>query len=538
MLGSGGLWSGLVSAGSAAFKYIQPDAGTTPTATTTTDTLTLTSSNGSITITGTASTDTVDFKVADAGLLALAAYNTNGLLTQTAADTFTGRTLTGTANQLTVTNGDGVSGNPTISLPADVIIPTVITVPNTGLHILDTNATHDMIVTTGSNLTADRTLTITIDDADRTLDLSAASVTISAFGATLVDDDNASTARTTLGLGTAAVQNTGTSGANVPLLNGANTWSATQTLNAMLLVQAANPQIQLIANSGDSNFYISAVTGQAATARWGTWTGSAFSDRWLFGKSATAESGSDAGSNFAVYYYTDAGAFKGVFMEGFRSDGSMKISQGAYVGTVTGGYKGANTFNATTIYENGTSLVAKYQGLDAELTAIAGLTSAADKVPYFTGSGTAAVTDLTSTARSLLDDTTTAAMVTTLGLDNTKIATLSFIIEGGGATITTGVKGFLEIPFACTINRVTMLADQSGSIVVDVWKDTYANYPPTVADTITAAAKPTITTATKSQDSTLTGWTTSIAAGDILGFNVDSVTTCQRVTISLKVTKT
>ena len=111
----------------------------------------------------------------DATLAALAAYNTNGILTQTAADTFAGRTITGTTNQITVTNGNGVSGNPTLSLPADVIIPTILTVPNTGLHILDTNATHDLIIAAGSDMTADRTLTITTGDASRTLTITAES---------------------------------------------------------------------------------------------------------------------------------------------------------------------------------------------------------------------------------------------------------------------------------------------------------------------------------------------------------------------------
>jgi len=114
-------------------------------------------------------------------------------------------------------------------------------------------------------------------------------------------------------------------------------------------------------------------------------------------------------------------------------------------------------------------------------------------------------------------------------------ASLTFIIDGGGSAITTGQKGHLEIPFACTITQVTMLADASGSIVVDIWKDTYANFPPTDADSITASAPPTISSAQKSQDSTLTGWTKAISAGDILAFNVDSCSTITRVTISLKV---
>jgi hypothetical protein len=115
--------------------------------------------------------------------------------------------------------------------------------------------------------------------------------------------------------------------------------------------------------------------------------------------------------------------------------------------------------------------------------------------------------------------------------------TITFIIDGGGVAITTGQKGHLEIPFDCTIKGWTILADQSGSVVVDVWKDTYANFPPTVADTITGTEKPTLSTAQKNQDMTLTTWTTAINAGDILAFNVDSVATVTRVTVSLKVVR-
>lgn len=120
----------------------------------------------------------------------------------------------------------------------------------------------------------------------------------------------------------------------------------------------------------------------------------------------------------------------------------------------------------------------------------------------------------------------------------TPVIALEYVIDGGGVAIVAGHKGHLEVPIDCEILQWTLVADQSGSIVIDIWKDTYANFPPTVADSITAAAKPTLSSQQKNQDSTLSGWTTTITTGDLLAFNVDSATTVQRVTLSLKCRRT
>jgi len=56
---------------------------------------------------------------------------------------------------------------------ADPTFTGVVTIPNTGLHILDTNASHDLIVSAGSDLSADRTLTVKTGDTDMILDLTA-----------------------------------------------------------------------------------------------------------------------------------------------------------------------------------------------------------------------------------------------------------------------------------------------------------------------------------------------------------------------------
>lgn len=118
---------------------------------------------------------------------------------------------------------------------------------------------------------------------------------------------------------------------------------------------------------------------------------------------------------------------------------------------------------------------------------------------------------------------------------------MTYRIDGSGAAITTGIKGHVEVPFACTLTQASLYADQSGSIVIDIWKYAGgASYnPPThpaVADTITSATPLTITTAKYVVDSTMTGWTKAFSKGDQLYFNVNSCTTITWCSVCLQVT--
>lgn len=67
-------------------------------------------------VTSSIQTQLINKQPIDATLTSLATYNTNGILVQTAADTFNGRSITGTANRVVVTDGNGVAGNPTLNI--------------------------------------------------------------------------------------------------------------------------------------------------------------------------------------------------------------------------------------------------------------------------------------------------------------------------------------------------------------------------------------------------------------------------------------
>lgn len=113
--------------------------------------------------------------------------------------------------------------------------------------------------------------------------------------------------------------------------------------------------------------------------------------------------------------------------------------------------------------------------------------------------------------------------------------------DGGGATIASGIAGDFVIGFPAIITGWVLLADQVGSCVIDLWKDSYTNYPPTVADSITASAKPTLASAIKNQDTFATpgmvGWDRGVKPSDTFRVNVDSATTITRLHLALELHK-
>jgi hypothetical protein len=124
-----------------------------------------------------------------------------------------------------------------------------------------------------------------------------------------------------------------------------------------------------------------------------------------------------------------------------------------------------------------------------------------------------------------------AAAAFQLGLGQT--AAFEVLIDGAGSVITTGVKGFIEVPFACQITRLTLGADQSGSIGVDIWR---ANAAVPTAAGIIGFSSPSLVS--QQYSSTTNQNSTTLAARDILAFNVSSASTVLKVLMSVTVMRT
>ena len=197
-----------------------------------------------------------------------------------------------------------------------------------------------------------------------------------------------STARTNLGLGNAAILDTGVG--NTDLLKcGANV-----TQGDFLRINALSELVE-----GRTNAEVLSDIGAAAASH-------------------NHAAGDITSGTLAVARIPDISTDK-------LTSGTLAVARGGTGLTSLSTLLNSNTTKSDVGLGNVTNIEA--QPVDADLTAIAGLTSAADKGIQFTGSGSAGVYDLTAAGKALLDDADAAAQRTTLGL-------------GTAATVNTGTS--------------------------------------------------------------------------------------------------
>jgi hypothetical protein len=113
----------------------------------------------------------------------------------------------------------------------------------------------------------------------------------------------------------------------------------------------------------------------------------------------------------------------------------------------------------------------------------------------------------------------------------------SFVIGNGDDDIAAGFKLFEESKVKMDISSIKLMGDAAGSIVLDIWNSGDDTIP-TVADTITATSKPTLSSEQIVVQTVFVGWTVGLDVGDTLGFNVDSVSGLKQVTVSIRGTRT
>lgn len=123
---------------------------------------------------------------------------------------------------------------------------------------------------------------------------------------------------------------------------------------------------------------------------------------------------------------------------------------------------------------------------------------------------------------------------------------LSFLADGGGSTLTTGIKfryflPYNMAPFSDGTDVWRIGLDQTGSVEWDLWMAAHGSYPPTSANRITGTVgsqNPRVASALKASGNSLTGWTTSWLKGYWLFGSITSVTAATWSTLGIHIKKT
>jgi hypothetical protein len=210
-----------------------------------------------------------------------------------------------------------------------------------------------------------------------------------------------------------------------------------------------------------------------------------------------------------------------------------------FVGVAKGG-SGRASHGAYNLIAGGTSSTAAQQSISNGTSGQFLKSAGVGALPAFAGIAVADISDFTSSVTAHSDvAANTAARHNHSNVPNinTTTAAVVFVLNGNGSAIIAGQSAWRDVPFNCTITGWSLLADAVGSIAIDICKDTYANYPPVIGDAISGSGIA-ISADIKNASTTLTGWTTSVSAGDIIKPIVSSAATIKEVVITLYVTRT
>lgn len=109
------------------------------------------------------------------------------------------------------------------------------------------------------------------------------------------------------------------------------------------------------------------------------------------------------------------------------------------------------------------------------------------------------------------------------------------LTASNGGDIRSGFKGYKTVPFDGIIVGYSLIADRAGSIVFDIYRSTYAAFPPQQKDTLIslAAFRPSLVNEQLKLDQVLFGWQTVLTRGEMLGIDVLSASGISSVTLTL-----
>lgn len=333
--------------------------------------------------------------------------------------------------------------------------------------------------------------------------------TVSTFGKNLIDDADATAARTTLGLGTLATQNGTFSGTS----SGTNTGD--QNLFSTIAVSG---QSNVVADSTSDTLTL--VAGANVTI-----TTDASTDTITI--AASGGGGGSPGGTSGQIQFNNAGSFAG-----FTASGDATINTGTGAVTIS-----ADAVDNTKLANMAANTVkGRAAGTTGDPSDIAIGAS-----QLFGRGSTGDLSPITLGTNLSMSGTTLNATGGSGGGSAKEVRKFTF--DGQGSVPAVGTIEYFYMPFGATINSWMLAAyDASGapvsaSAVVDIWKDTNANYPPVVGDSI-PSPKPTLSSQNRASSSSLGSWvTTSVAAGDWIGVRIDSISTAAKLVLYLEMTQ-